>query len=117
MILGGLLLNGEPLPGYGTRLVLSADENGNPFPTPIAGTPTTDVATSATGPFNNMGVPGCKKFSFSSTRLMETIAGIANGTANPWYARFATSASSTVIDDAVSLDPTFFSLWIGNNDV
>ena len=36
MILGGLLLNGGPLPGsLETRLVLSADENGNPFPTPI----------------------------------------------------------------------------------
>ena len=114
--LGGLLLNGEPLPGYGTRLVLSADENGNPFPTPLDGTPTTDVATSATGPFNNMGVDGSKSFN-SVTPGYGDIAGIAGGTANPWYARFATSASSTVIDDAVSLDPTFFSLFIGNNDV
>ena len=113
---GGLLLNGEPLPGYGTRLVLSADENGNPFPTPLDGTPSTDVATSAAGPFNNMGVDGSKSFN-SVTPGYGDIAGIANGTANPWYARFATSASSTVIDDAVSLNPTFFSLWIGNNDV
>jgi len=113
---GGLLLNGEPLPGYGTRLVLSADENGNPFPTPLDGTPTTDVATSATGPFNNMGVDGSKSFNLVTPGYGD-IAGIANGTANPWYARFATSASSTVIDDAVSLNPTFFSLWTGNNDV
>ena len=114
--IGGLLLNGEPLPGYGTRLVLSADENGNPFPTPLDGTPTTDVATSATGPFNNMGVDGSKSFN-SVTPGYGDIAGIAGGTANPWYARFATSASSTVIDDAVSLNPTFFSLFIGINDV
>jgi lysophospholipase L1-like esterase len=113
---GGLLLNGEPLPGYGTRLVLSADENGNPFPTPLDGTPSTDVATSATGPFNNMGVDGSKSFNLVTPGYGD-IAGIANGTANPWYARFATSASSTVIDDAVSLNPTFFSLWTGNNDV
>jgi hypothetical protein len=114
--IGGLLLNGEPLPGYGTRLVLSADENGNPFPTSIAGTPTTDIATSATGPFNNMGVPGAKSFNLKAEGFGD-IAGIANGTANPWYARFATSTSSRVIDDAVSLDPTFFSLWIGTNDI
>ena len=113
---GGLLLNGEPLPGYGTRLVLSADENGNPFPTPLAGTPTTDVATSEAGPFNNMGVDGSKSFN-SVTPGYGDIAGISSGTASPWYARFATSASSTVIDDAVSLNPTFFSLWTGNNDV
>ena len=113
---GGLLLNGEPLPGYGTRLVLSADENGNPFPTPLDGTPSTDVATSAAGPFNNMGVDGSKSFNLVTPGYGD-IAGIAGGTANPWYARFATSASSTVIDDAVSLNPTFFSLWTGNNDV
>jgi len=113
---GGLLLNGEPLPGYGTRLVLSADENGNPFPAPLDGTPSTDVATSAAGPFNNMGVDGSKSFNLVTPGYGD-IAGIAGGTANPWYARFATSASSTVIDDAVSLNPTFFSLWTGNNDV
>ena len=42
---------------------------------------------------------------------------MANGTANPWFARFATSESTTVLADAVSLNPTFFSLWIGNNDI
>ena len=113
---GGLLLNGEPLPGYGTRLVLSADENGNPFPTPLDGTPTTDVTTSATGPFNNMGVPGAKSFHLV-TPGYGSVAGVANGTANPWFARFATSESTTVLADAVSLNPTFFSLWIGNNDI
>ena len=114
--IGGLLLNGQPLPGYGTRLVLSFDENGNPGPTPLEGTPTTDVATSEAGPFNNMGVDGSKSFNLVTPGYGD-IAGIAGGTANPWYARFATSASSTVIDDAVSLNPTFFSLWTGNNDV
>ena len=58
--LGGLLYGGVQISG--NRLVLSADENGNPFPTPLDGTPMTDVTTSATGPFNNMGVPGAKSF-------------------------------------------------------
>jgi hypothetical protein len=44
-------------------------------------------------------------------------AGVPTGAANPYYARFATSASSTVIADAASLSPTFFSLCIGNNDI
>ena len=112
--LGGLLLGGVQITG--NRLVLSADENGNPFPATLDGTPTTDVTTSATGPFNNMGVPGAKSFHLV-TPGYGSVAGVANGTANPWYARFATSESSTVLADAVSLNPTFFSLWIGNNDI
>ena len=112
--LGGLLLGGQQI--LGNRLVLSADENGNPFPTPLDGTPTTDVTTSAAGPFNNMGVPGAKSFHLV-TPGYGSVAGVANGTANPWFARFATSESTTVLADAASLNPTFFSLWIGNNDI
>ena len=112
--LGGLLLGGVQITG--NRLVLSADENGNPFPTSLDGTPTTDVTTSATGPFNNMGVPGAKSYHLV-TPGYGSVAGVANGTANPWFARFATSESTTVLADAVSLNPTFFSLWIGNNDI
>ena len=112
--LGGLLYGGVQISG--NRLVLSADENGNPFPTPLDGTPMTDVTTSATGPFNNMGVPGAKSYHLV-TPGYGSVAGVANGTANPWFARFATSESTTVLADAVSLNPTFFSLWIGNNDI
>ena len=112
--LGGLLLGGVQITG--NRLVLSADENGNPFPAPLDGAPTTDVLTSDAGPFNNMGVPGAKSFHLV-TPGYGSVAGVANGTANPWYARFATSESSTVLADAASLNPTFFSLWIGNNDI
>ena len=111
---GGLLYGGVQI--LGNRLVLSADENGNPFPTPLDGTPMTDVTTSATGPFNNMGVPGAKSYHLV-TPGYGSVAGVANGTANPWYARFATSESTTVLADAASLNPTFFSLWIGNNDI
>ncbi len=112
--LGGLLLGGQQI--LGNRLVLSADENGNPFPAPLDGMPTTDVVSSETGPFNNMGVPGAKSYHLV-TPGYGSVAGVANGTANPWYARFATSESSTVLADAASLNPSFFSLWIGNNDI
>ncbi|MEX2347936.1 MAG: hypothetical protein WD511_01850, partial [Balneolaceae bacterium] len=37
---------------------------------------------------------------------------------NPFYARFASSpGSSTILGDAISTEPTFFTLWIGSNDV
>ena len=38
-----------------------------------------------------MGVPGAKSFHLV-TPGYGSVAGVANGTANPWFARFATSA-------------------------
>lgn len=112
--LGGLFLNGTQVAG--NRLVLSNDDMGNPFPATLEGTGTTEVTTSATGPFNNMGVPGAKSFHLVTPGYGDA-GGVLSGTANPYFARFATSASATVIADATSLNPTFFSLWIGNNDI
>jgi len=42
---------------------------------------------------------------------------LSNGTANPYYVRFAPNATTSVLAYAMSQTPTFFSLWIGNNDV
>ncbi|MGK4566745.1 hypothetical protein [Flavobacterium sp. 3HN19-14] len=36
---------------------------------------------------------------------------------NPYFGRFASSPAATVIADATAQSPTFFSLWIGGNDV
>tara|TARA_B110000503_G_scaffold28771_1_gene46061 strand:+ start:517 stop:2055 length:1539 start_codon:yes stop_codon:yes gene_type:complete len=112
--IGGLLLGGVQITS--NRFVLGVDANGNPGPVRLEGTPTTDVLTSAPGPYNNMGVVGAKSFHLSAPGYGNA-AGILSGAANPYYARIATSASSTVLEDALSLDATFFSLWIGNNDV
>jgi len=38
-------------------------------------------------------------------------------TANPYFVRMASSPTTTVLADAMAQNPTFFSLWIGNNDV
>jgi len=104
--IGGLLLNGTQV--FENRFVLSVGANGSPSPVRLAGMPTTTVEGSATGPFNNMGVPGAKSFHLSTPGY---------GAFNPWFARFQTSANATVIGDAASLNPSFFSLWIGNNDI
>lgn len=112
--LGGLLLGGTQITQ--NRFVLATDENGNPGPAVLAGTPTTDVANALTGNFNNMGVPGAKSFHLVAPGY-GNVAGVATGQANPYYARFASSATATVIGDAVAQSPTFFSLWIGNNDI
>lgn len=112
--LGGLLLNGTQIAG--TRLILDVDASGNPSPTNISGTPTTEVSNTLSGPYNNMGVPGAKSYHLV-TEGYGNVAGVETGQANPYFARFRTSENTTVLVDAVAQNPTFFSLWIGNNDV
>ncbi len=68
------------------------------------------------GPFNNFGVPGAKAAHLLAPGY-GSIANVSLGTANPYYVRFASSASTSVVADAMAQNPTFFSLWIGNNDV
>jgi len=106
---GGLLLGGNQISG--PRLYLAP---GN-IPTPVSGTPSTEVSNILTGPFNNMGVPGAKSFHLLSNSY-GNIAGVGSY-ANPYFVRFASSPSATILGDAVAQNPTFFSLWIGNNDV
>jgi lysophospholipase L1-like esterase len=63
-----------------------------------------------------MGVPGAKSFHLGAPNYGDA-AGLAGGTANPYFVRFASSAATTVITDAATQQPSFFVLWIGNNDV
>lgn len=107
---GGLLAAGAPI--QSVRLIFNGS---SPIPLPGAA-PTTDITSHLTGPFNNMGIPGAKSFHLLAPNY-GNIAGVSLGLANPYYVRFASSSSSRVIDDAVVQSPTFFSLWIGNNDV
>jgi lysophospholipase L1-like esterase len=106
---GGLLLGGTQI--QGPRLYF----NGS-GPAPVPGTTTTEITNILTGPFNNMGVPGAKSFHLLAPGY-GNVAGVASGQANPYFVRFASSPSTTVLADALAQNPTFFSLWIGNNDV
>jgi lysophospholipase L1-like esterase len=88
-------------------------------PAPVAGTPSTEILTSiaAAGPYSNCGVPGAKSFHLLSPTYGSP-AGILAGTANPYYVRFAPpNGTTSVVAYAAAQAPTFFSLWIGNNDV
>ena len=105
---GGLLLGGTMI--QGPRLYF----NGN-GPAPITDAPTTEIIGSTPGPFNNMGVPGAKTYHLEFNGYGNA-AGIGTY-ANPYFVRMASSPSASVIQDAVSQSPTFFSLWIGANDV
>ncbi len=87
-----------------TRLVIDASQNR---PEPIAGTPTITLTPQAQA-FNNMGVPGAKSFHLIFPGY---------GALNPYFGRHATTPTATVLGDAMTKNPTFFTNWIGSNDV
>ncbi|MBF4517171.1 G-D-S-L family lipolytic protein [Flavobacterium sp. ANB] len=107
---GGLLLGGNIIAG--TRLYFTPQRTA----VPVTGPPTTEVTAHLTGSFNNMGVPGAKSFHLVAANY-GNVAGVASGAANPYFARFASTPSATVLADALAQSPTFFSLFIGGNDV
>lgn len=107
--IGGLLLGGNQI--VGNRLFF--DGAG---PATLPGTPSTEITNILTGPFNNMGVPGAKSYHLGAPGY-GNVAGVQPGTANPFFVRFASSPNATIIEDALAQNPSFFSLWIGNNDV
>lgn len=103
---------------YTLQLVDVKDDKGNVVGKELAPVPSNPggAIDKLTGAFNNLGVPGAKSFHLGADNYGNP-AGIAVGLANPYFARFASSASTSVLKDALAQKPTFFSLWIGNNDV
>jgi lysophospholipase L1-like esterase len=85
-------------------------------PTPSAPAADLDIIGGAGKYFNNMGVPGAKSFHLVAAGYGNP-AYLSLGKANPYFVRFATSGTTSILADAMAQRPTFFSLWIGNNDV
>ena len=78
-------------------------------PARLPATPTTDLTTVLSGPFNNFGAPGAKSFHLGFPGY---------GQLNPYFGRMASSPGSSVMGDALAQSPTFFTLSeIGGNDV
>ncbi len=108
--IGGLLLGGNQISN--ARLFFNGAG-----PAVLPGTPTTEVSSVLSGPFNNMGVPGLKSFHLLAPGY-GSVANVQLGLANPYYARMASSPGATVLADAASQAPTFFTISeIGGNDV
>lgn len=109
---GGLLLSGNTIPGpFGPRLFF--DGAGLSV---LPKTPTTDVTNIRPGPYNNMGIPGAKSYHMLAPGY-GNIGNLALGLANPYFVRMASSPSASVLDDVLAASPTFFSIWLGSNDV
>jgi len=101
---------------FGTRLVLQIGADGSRTPVRLSETASNDITATVEGSINNFGVPGAKSFHLAFEGYGNP-AGIATGMSNPYFARFAQNPNSSVIGDAIASAPTFFTMWIGNNDV
>ena len=85
-----------------------------PGPSPVINGDPIEPYSGSASALNNFGVPGIQV-----GQLLTPDTGNPSSPAfNPFYARFASSpGTSTILDDVINTDPTFFTLWIGNNDV
>jgi hypothetical protein len=90
--------------------------NGQLFPVPATDGDLAGFYPPIDYSVTNLGVPGAK-VSHLLANGYGNIINLAAGLSNPYFVRFASSPDISVIQQAVSLNPTFFSLWIGNNDV
>jgi len=113
--IGGFSSGGVQLPKFPTRLIFNA-ATSSPFNVP--GVSATSITARLTGSFSNMGIPGAKSFHLIAPGY-GNLAGVfaTPATANPYFARFSSSPTTSILADAVAQSPTFFSLFIGGNDV
>jgi len=109
--LGGLLLQGNVIGT--TRMIINMQTGG---PENLKGKSSIEVSKLQAKAYNNMGVPGAKSFHLLAAGY-GNLAGVAPGKANPYFVRHATTPEATVLGDAMSMKPTFFTNWIGSNDV
>jgi hypothetical protein len=62
----------------------------------------------ASNKFGNFGIPGMKLLDVSSTSFANV---------NPFFKRMTSSTSSSVLDNVMGVDPTFFSIFLGIEDL
>ena len=106
-----------------SRLVLAPAANcmGAVSLLPVNIDPNADLSVftrsvAAEGPFNNMSVPGLK----ATTVVYPGYGNPANGMGNfnPFFTRMtADPAAASILSEAAAQNPSFFSLYIGNDDV
>jgi len=107
--------------GFGKKLLLLGITETGPQLSVAGGDPSANLANiSAEGPYNNLGVPGARSYHLIAPHYGDATLGYDPNTGkpryNPYFARFTNSAEATIMSH-VPADFTFFSLWIGNNDV
>ncbi len=114
---GGLVFGGSPNPSFGPRLYFTGAGVGVAAGAGVTPNEVFSPTVGLGGPYNNVGVPGAKSFHLLFPGYGQA-SNLSLGTANPYYVRFASQTTpKSMLDYAFDQSPTFFSLWIGNNDV
>ncbi len=111
---------GVAFTGSGTKLKLgySQDCTGTTSLGPVPDVGNKDVLAPVGYDVNNFSVPGAKSFHILAPHYGDPAGLVSNPpTANPYFFRFAKAASSSVLGDALAANATFFSMWLGDNDV
>ncbi len=79
--------------------------------TPVlsAGPASSLTSIASSGPFNAMGIPGA--------RAVDALSGAYSGL-NPFLGRMVQIPGfASILSEALRVNPTFFTLWLGNNDI
>lgn len=113
--IGGFSSGGVQVAKFPTRLIFNPATSS---PVNVPGVSGTSITARLTGSFSNLGIPGAKSYHLIAPGY-GNLAGVfaTPATANPYFARFSSSPTTSVLADAVAQAPTFFSLFIGGNDV
>jgi len=113
--IGGLLFGGNQNAdgSFGPRLFF--DGSG---PAGLPATSTTEAFAPSIGSHNNMGIPGAASFHLLYDGYGNPENLLTNPpTANPYFVRMASAPNATVLGDALAQQPTFVTLWPGENDI
>lgn len=101
-------------PGTGNRIEVASI---SPFATKVNTAMGTYANQNYAAPFNNLGVPGATAYDIigatSSTTCFQAING---GGPNPMF-DIVLRGLGSAFSQAKSLNPTFLTVWIGNNDI
>lgn len=97
--------SGQPIPGAAPTLGPTLYSNIDPTPPDPRNFQRMEELFGS----NNLGVPGAKSFHLLAPNY---------GTLNPYFGRFSVNpVQMSVLEQAAQQNPSFFTLWIGNNDV
>jgi hypothetical protein len=113
---------GLEFPGSRPRLVLgySTDCNGVTSLSPIPYIGTRDPLQPIGYQVNNLGIPGAKSFHFLAPGYGNAAFLVPPVKANPYYVRCCTEPTNPnfmVVNEFAKLNPSFYALWLGDNDV
>lgn len=105
-------------PGLGGRLEVGSYSPFSIYTNPNSGVPTN---LDYPAPYNNLGIPGALVYDvLFATKSTDCASYIFAGIPNPYFdlvLRNSVFNIGSQLSQAITLDPTLVTLWIGNNDV